>query len=95
VDQSTQDVTATQLTKGRRTRRVITPRRRGRAQAKAAVWAALVVVFDVAAEHANQLAGAYDQQLVQALEADRPDPTFGDGVGVGCPNRRADDLDIG
>jgi hypothetical protein len=35
---------------------------------------------------------ADDQAMVKALLADGPDPTLGDGVGVGRPNRRADDL---
>src|SRR4030095_8695683 len=40
----------------------------------------------------NQLLAADDQQLVEALTADRPDPPLGDGVGVGRLNRCADDL---
>jgi hypothetical protein len=38
---------------------------------------------------------ADDQQLVEALPADGPDPTLGDSVGVGRLNRCADDLQIG
>jgi hypothetical protein len=40
----------------------------------------------------EQAAGDDDQQLVQALPADRPDPALNDGVGVGRPHRCADDL---
>jgi hypothetical protein len=48
---------------------------------EAAVRAALAVVLDVASQDAYKLLAADDQQLVQTLAADRPDPAFGDGVG--------------
>ncbi len=48
---------------------------------KAAVRAALVVMLDVASQNANKLSATDDQQMVQALPADRPDPAFGDRVG--------------
>jgi hypothetical protein len=50
---------------------------------KAAVRAASVVVLDVAPQNANKLLAADDQQLVQALLADRADPPLGRGVGIG------------
>jgi hypothetical protein len=69
------------------------PRRRRVGQA--AVWAALVVMLDVASQNANKLLAADDQQLTQALPTDRSDPPFGDGVGVGRLNRCEDDLGAG
>jgi len=48
---------------------------------KAAVRAALVVMLDVASQNANKLSATDDQQLVQALPADRADPALGDRVG--------------
>jgi hypothetical protein len=56
---------------------------------KAAVRAMPVVVLDVAAEDANELVAADDQQLVEALPTNRPDPAFGDGVRIGRLDRRA------
>ena len=75
MDQSAEEVTATQLPEGgRRTRCLTTCRRHGCDQAKASVRSAPVVVLDVDVEHASLLPGADDQQLVQALPADRADP---------------------
>jgi hypothetical protein len=59
------------------------------------VRAVLVVVLDVAAQDVNKVRAADDQEVVEALSADGPDPPFGDGVRVGRPNRRAGDLDTG
>jgi hypothetical protein len=61
VDQSTEEVATTQLTKSRRTRSITTPRRHGRAQAKAAVRTVLVVVLDIAAQDANKMIAADNQ----------------------------------
>jgi hypothetical protein len=55
----------------------------------------LVVMLDMASQDADELLAADDQQLVQALPADRPDPASGDGVGIRRPNRCADDLGPG
>jgi hypothetical protein len=52
-------------------------------------------MLNVAAQNANQLLAADDEQLIQALPADRADPAFGDRVGVGRLHRRADDLGAG
>ena len=95
MDQSTEDVMAAQLTLGGCTRSVSPHHRHGRTVTEAAVRTAPVVVLDVDAENADQLLAADDQQLVQTLSADRPDPALGNGVGVGRTNRRADDLHIG
>lgn len=62
---------------------------------QAAVRAVLVVMLEVAAKDTNKLLGTHDQQLVQALPADRADPALGDRVGVGRPHRCADDLGTG
>jgi hypothetical protein len=96
VDQSAEDLATTQLRKRRHTRWVTTTHRRdGRAQAEAAVRTVLIVVIDVAVQDANKVLAADDQEVVQALSADGRDPAFGDGVGVGRPNRRAGDLGTG
>jgi hypothetical protein len=52
-------------------------------------------MLDVAAKDTNKLLGTHDQQLVQALPADRADPALGDRVGVGRPHGCADDLGTG
>jgi hypothetical protein len=64
-------------------------------QAEAAVRAVLIVVLDVTAQDVHKVLAADDQEVVKARSADGPDPAFGDGVGVGRPNRRADDLGTG
>jgi hypothetical protein len=94
MDQSAEDVTATQLTKAGALAASPLPDGMGMPRPRLR-RAAPVVVLDVDAENANKLPGADEQQLVQALPADRPDPTFGDSVSVRRPNRCADDLDIG
>ena len=43
----------------------------------------------------NQVLAADDQELVEALATDSPDPALGDGVGIGRANRCEDDLDTG
>jgi hypothetical protein len=55
----------------------------------------LVVMLHIDPQHTRKLPGADDQELVQALLADGPDPPFGDGVGVRRLNRCADDLGTG
>src|SRR4029450_104176 len=51
-----------------------------------------VVMLDVDAQHPLQVAASYDQQQVQALSADRADPTLCKRVGVRRLDRRQDDL---
>ena len=51
-----------------------------------------VVVLDVAVEDAKEVAAAGDQEMVQALPAHGADPALGNGVGVRCLDRCADDL---
>jgi hypothetical protein len=52
-----------------------------------------VVVLGVDPQHLLKVAVADNQQPVQALGADRPDPALGIGVGVGCLHRRDEHLD--
>ena len=56
-----------------------------------AVRALLVVVADVHAEYALELAAAEDQQPVQALTPDAADPALDVRVGVRRPERCPDD----
>ena len=50
---------------------------------QAAVWAALIVMLEVASQDADKLLASDDEQLVQALPTHRGHPPFGDRVGVG------------
>ena len=59
-----------------------------RLQPERPVWAMGVVVLDVDPQHLLEVAAADNQQPVQALGADRPDPAFRMGVGVGRLHRR-------
>ena len=43
-----------------------------------------VVMLDIGPQDTEKLLAADDQQLVQALPADRADPALGDGIGVGA-----------
>jgi hypothetical protein len=52
-------------------------------------------MLEVAAKDTNKLLATHDQQLVQALPADRADPALGDRVGVRRLHGCADDLDTG
>jgi hypothetical protein len=54
---------------------------------QAAVRTATVVMLDVASQDANKLLATDDQQLIEALPADRAHPAFGVGVGIGRPER--------
>jgi len=81
VDQSTEDVAATQPVEVRRTPCFGSLRWHRRRVGQAAVRAVLVVMLDVASQDADKLLAANDQQLVQALPAHRPDPAFGVCVG--------------
>jgi hypothetical protein len=63
--------------------------------AKAPARAALVVMLDVASQHANKLLATDDQQPIETFPADRPNPPFGVCVGIGRLNGRADDLTAG
>ena len=53
-----------------------------------------VVVLDVRLQHRSKMPFAQEEHPIEALGADRPDEPFGIGVGLGCPPRRAQDLDL-
>lgn len=57
------------------------------------VWALGVVVVDVDAQHADEVARAEDQQPVQALRACGSNEALGIGVGLRRAERRQDHLD--
>ena len=63
MDKPTEDVATTQPINGQRTRSVTPHRRYGRTVTEAAVRTALVVVLDVAAENADKVLAAEDQQV--------------------------------
>ena len=55
------------------------------------MWPVPVVVRDVVAEDVIEVAPVQDQYAVEALTAERSQPTLGVGVRVRRPDRRADD----
>jgi hypothetical protein len=59
-----------------------------RLQSERPVGTVVVVVGDVDLEHLLKVPAAHDEQPVQALGPDRPDPALGVGVGVGRLHRR-------
>ncbi len=59
-----------------------------RFQAKCSVRPMNVVVLDIDPEHLLEVTASDDQQPVQALGADGPDPAFRMGVRVGGLHRR-------
>ena len=59
------------------------------------MWAVGVVVLDELVQHQCQVAGSGDQHVVEAFAAQGADDAFGDRVGPRCPDRGADDDDIG
>jgi hypothetical protein len=65
----------------------------GRPQVECAVRPLPVVVVDVDAQHAFEVAAVEDQQPVEALGAHGFDEALGDRVRFGRANRRPDDLD--
>jgi hypothetical protein len=95
MDQSTEQVASAQRAKDRSAPRLPRHRRHGRYVTKAAVGTVPVVVLHIDPQHTNKLPAADDQQLVKTLSAHAADPPFGDGVGVGCLHRCADDLGTG
>src|SRR4051812_39031684 len=42
-----------------------------------------------------EVPGSGDQEVIEAFAAQRADEAFGDRVGPGCPNRAAEDADVG
>ena len=54
-----------------------------------------VVMLDVLAQHRREVARSGDQEMVEAFTAQGADEAFRDRVRPGCPDRGADDPDIG
>jgi hypothetical protein len=52
------------------------------------------VVTHVGTKHAIEMPTPEDQDVVQAFRADGPHEPLGEGVGLRCPDRSADDLDF-
>ncbi len=63
-----------------------------RLQLKRSVRAMPVVVLDIDPQDLLQVASPDDQQPVQALDADRPNPTLRVGVRIGSLHRREQHL---
>jgi hypothetical protein len=82
VDQPTEDIAAAKLTSGRCGYRISTHRWHRRRVGQAAVRPPLVVMLEVASQDSTELLATDDQQVVQALPVDRPDPALSDGIGV-------------
>jgi len=59
------------------------------------VWAVRVVVLDVLPKHYREVARSGDQKVVEAFAAQRADEAFGDRIRAWCPDRAADDADVG
>jgi hypothetical protein len=58
------------------------------------MWPLGVVVIEVDAQHAVEVATVEDQQPVEALRADGADEPFRDGVRAWCLHRRLHDPDL-
>jgi hypothetical protein len=58
------------------------------------VGSSLVVVRDVFADYSFEVAGAPDEDVVQALGADGQHPAFRASVRVRCTDWRLDDLGV-
>ena len=52
-------------------------------------------MLDVLLQHHREVARSGDQEVVEAFAAQRADEAFGDGVRSRCPDRGADDADVG
>jgi hypothetical protein len=67
----------------------------GRMLITRSVWAVGVVVLDVFLQHCREVAWSGDEEVVEAFPAQGPDPALCDGVGTRCPDRGAEDVDVG
>ena len=54
-----------------------------------------VEVLQILAQHDVEVAWPGDQEVVEAFAAQGADEAFGDRIRPGCPDRRADDLNVG
>jgi len=59
------------------------------------VRAVRVVVLDELAQHYREMVWSGDQQVIEALAAQRADPALGDRVGPRRTDRRSDGADAG
>ena len=59
------------------------------------MWAVGVVVREILPHHDREVAWSGDQELVEAFPAQCLDEAFRDRVRPGCPDRGADDPDVG
>ena len=59
------------------------------------VGAVRVVVLDELVQDLFEVPGSGDYEVIEAFAAQRADEAFGDRVGPGCPNRAAEDADVG
>ena len=62
----------------------------GYGQAQSPMWSLLYVVSDVGLEHSLKVLTAVDQDVVEALSAHGPHEPLREGVGLRCPDGRAD-----
>ena len=67
----------------------------GRVLIKRSVWAVGVVVLDELLQHYGEVAGSGDQEVVEALAAQRADPALRDRVRPRRPHGGAEDADVG
>ena len=67
----------------------------GRALIQGSVRSVGVEVLDVFAQHEVEVAWSGDQEMVEAFPTQGADEAFGDRVRSGCPDRGADDPDVG
>jgi hypothetical protein len=67
----------------------------GRVLMQRSVRTVRVVVADVLALHGVEMAWSGDQDVVEAFAAQGADEAFGDAVGSRCPDRGAEDADVG
>jgi hypothetical protein len=63
-------------------------------KSEGAVWTMPIVVLGIDPQDLLQVPSADHQQPIQALGADRADPSLGEGVRVGRPHRREHHLGL-
>ena len=70
-------------------------RLRGKGPQQRDLAAQPILLLEVVLQYHREVALSGDQELVEAFPAQRADEAFGDRVRPGCPNRGADDGDVG
>jgi hypothetical protein len=66
----------------------------GRSQSAPSVRSVMIVVADVGVEHALEMSPTQDEQPVETLSPDCPDPPLRVGVRARCPHRRPKNPDV-